>query len=74
MNFYLLLWWTQLIQMGSTLQGKNLLLEEQILSFKSRSLLRRGEGGRNMKNSRISLSDSMSIPVSGSSVVGNTLD
>ena len=29
------------LQMGSTLEGKNLLLEEQILSLKNRPLLRK---------------------------------
>ena len=36
-----LLWMRQVFEMGSTIKGKNLLLEEQILYFKSRPLLRR---------------------------------
>ena len=35
MNLGLLHWIMLLFDMGSTLKGKNLLLEEQILSFKS---------------------------------------
>ena len=39
-NFWLL-WKGKSFQKGSTLNGKNLLLEEQIFSFKSRTPLRR---------------------------------
>ena len=35
MNFFLLPWKRYLFQIGSSLKGKNLLLEEQVLSFKS---------------------------------------
>ena len=38
---FLLHWKIQLFDMVSTLKGKNLLLEEQILSFKSLPLLKR---------------------------------
>ena len=41
MNFCLLLYMRLLFDMGSTLKGKSLLLEEQILSVKS--LLLKGE-------------------------------
>ena len=40
-NSRLIFWKTELFQIGSTLPGKNLLLKEQILSFKSLTLLRR---------------------------------
>ena len=44
-------------KMGSTLKGKNLLLEEQILSFKSRPLLTKGknESGRVVSPESVSI-------------------
>ena len=41
MNVCLVIWVRQLFKMGSTLKRKNLLLEDQILSFRSRSLQKR---------------------------------